>query len=106
MVGKPGYDVLHDQPPFFAQFYSVPFYVLEGGVNGQYIKVKYNLDGLVDDDGNEVWLTENKIFNNSSTSIRLNIPYNLLSEYITIKIVNNDETCESEVIEIEVTEMR
>lgn len=105
LVQKPLSDVLLNQPIYNPPVYSVPFYVLKGGVSGQQIKVKYNLDGTLDDLGQYTWLTVTKTFIDATTPIIIEVPYSLLTDFIIIRIVNNDETCSSEEIQINITEM-
>lgn len=81
--------------------YSVKFFVLKGGVSGQNLKIKYNLDGAVDNNSETIWITINEQFVSTTTPIKLVIPKYMLLESITIKIVSNDESCESEEIDIE-----
>lgn len=104
-VGKPDSSVLLDQPDVSGQTYSVPFYVLKGGVSGQQVKIKYNLDGQMDNNGDFVWITTTKLYTNTTTPIRIDVPFSMLTEYITIKIVNASETCESDTIDIDTIEM-
>jgi hypothetical protein len=104
-ISKPDSSVLLSGQDATGATYSVAVYVLDGGVSGQQVKIKYNLDGEMNDDGDTVWLTTTQTFVNSTTPIRFDVPKSLLTDYITIKLVNSADTCESEEIEIEIGEM-
>ena len=105
-ISKPSSSVLMEGQEVTGSTYSVAIYVLEGGVSGQPIKIKYNLNEAMDDDGESIWITTTQPFVNTTTPVRFDVPKSLLTELITIKIVNSADTCESGEIEIRATEMR
>lgn len=104
-ISKPDSSILSNQPSYPDPTYTVPFYVLLGGVNGQPIKIKYNLDNTFDSDGNLVWLTTSKTFTNTSTPLTIEILQYLVSNTIKVKIVTNDEVCDSNEIDINISEL-
>lgn len=103
MIGKPDSSILLNQPS--VDNYEVKILVLKGGTSGQTVKIKYNLDGQIGSDNEYVWLTENIIYTDTTTPLTIIIPRYMITDYITIKLNNDEETCESDEIDIEVTEM-
>lgn len=103
IIEKPDSSVLLTQPS--VDDYEVKILVLNGGTSGQTVKVKYNLDGELDINNEYVWTTEDILYIDTITPLTIIVPRSMLIEYITIKINNDTETCESNEIDIEVTEM-
>jgi hypothetical protein len=102
---KPSSSDLLDGQDSTGSTYSVAINVVAGGVSGQQVKIKYNLDDAMDDDGEMIWITITQLFVDATTPVRFDVPKSLLTELITIKIVNSADTCESDEIEIEAREM-
>jgi hypothetical protein len=102
---KPSSSDLLDGQDSTGSTYSVAIKVVAGGVSGQQVKIKYNLDDAMNDDGEMIWVTITQLFVDSIIPVRFDVPKSLLTELITIKIVNSGDTCESEEIEIEAREM-
>lgn len=105
VISKPDSGVLHDQPIYIFGIYQVPIYVLKGGVAGQNVTIKYNLNGNTDSNDDLIWFTVNKTFNSTTTPIKIDVPTSQLTDYITLKLVTSNGLCESEDIDIDAIEM-